>query len=691
MRSGSRARLAGKLAAAAVAAVLGTSLLVQPASGDPAGDFTGIDGGTYAAGWTAAVDGPQPYNGIAPDLAVPITMSDGTVLKADIIHPADNGRVPDTRRPVVLQMQGYGKMPMLIGQALLSIPGIQDVLLPWLASLNLPGVGLDGIFDMTRQLDSGAVSAAIQDWALAHAGYTLVQVDIRGTGTSEGKWQVFGEREKQDMVEVIDWITRQSWSDGNVGTMGISFTGISAMEVADRNPPGLKAIFAYEPSADIFTDIAGSGGAVGAGFLVPWLIGVNFLKMIPDVEALLVGKFDPAQQLEWLRDRIADPAVLVDKVLNGYTAMAPSQLTPSTQEIYDPESGFRQGLKIDPSKVEVPTFVVDAWWDLFGSTPTDTYNTMPLPLEQKKLIMGEGYHLGSGVAGFGHPGMPPRLDVLQRAWFDKWLRGIDNGIDRYSPLTLKQQGGGWVTSLEYPNNAITYRRMYLNDIPSGTTQSSLYDGGLSAAPPATPRDLTVAPGVLSLCSRDAARIAAGIVSIIQACGDDSRIWEMNGLTFTSAPVAEPTTISGAINMHLNVVHDAADGYWVVTLNDVAPDGASREITTGQLVSSLRQIDDAASLKSPNGDYTQPAYYLDMDRRQPTVPGEAVTLDIAMTPMEAVLAPGHRLRIDVYASNFPKGVPILPILVDSGLKPQHVRLDPNAPSWVNIPLSAAVPE
>lgn len=688
-----RTRLSAVKYVALVAALLiCVPLIASRASADSHAGFTGIDGGGYRSGWTAAVDGPQPYNGIAPDLAVPITMSDGTVLKADIIHPARDGRIAGGRRPVILQMQGYGKLPILIGQALLDIPGIKNVLLPWVASLNIPGIGLDGIFDLTRQLDSGAVQAAAQDWALAHAGYTLVQVDMRGTGTSDGDWQVFGDREKKDTAEVVDWITRQPWSDGNVGTMGVSFTAISALQATAYHPKGLKAVFAYEGSGDIFNDIAGPGGGVGVGFLVPWMIGVNAAKMVPDVEALVTGRFDPAQELQWLKDRVADPLTLVDKVANGYTAMTPSQLTRSTRDLLDPNSAFRRGLKLDTAAITTPTFMIGSWFDIFGDSPTRTFDSIPLPLRQKKLIMGDGYHAGSGVAGFGHPGMPPRLDVLQRAWFDHWLRGIDNGIDRYSPLTVKQQGGGWIAAGEFPATGVTYRRMYLDDIASGTGHYSGYDGGLSATRRQRGvQDLTVAPGLLSLCGRDTARIWAGATSIIEACAEDSRVWETDGLTFTSNPVVDPTVISGPIAVHLNVVHDATDGYWVTTLNDVAPDGSSREIATGQLVASLRQVDDADSEKAPDGDYIRPAYFLDLDKRQLVTPGKPVTLDIALTPIDAVLQPGHRLRVDVYADNFPKGLPMMPVLIDSGLKPEQLRLDPAAPSWVNVPLNTAIPQ
>ena len=177
----------------------------------------------------------------------------------------------------------------------------------------------------------------------------------------------------------------------------------------------------------------------------------------------------------------------------------------------------------------------------------------------------------------------------------------------------------------------------------------------------------------------------GLLSIIVACGDDSRIQETNGLTFTSEPVTAPTTISGRIAVRLNTVQDAADGYWATTLNDVAPDGQSRVLSSGQLMASLREIDDASSSRSANGDYTDPRAFTSLDHHQLTVPGEPTVLNIALPATEAILPPGHRLRVDVYAGDFPKALPILPMLMDTGLMPQHVQLDPNEPSFVNVPV------
>ncbi len=683
------ARRAAVLAALAVT----VTLLTPIADAETSGEFTGIDGGGYAAAWTAAVDGPQPYGEIYNDLAIPVTMSDGTVLKLDVARPGNGGRAADAALPTIVQFETYSKVAVNLASALLQIPGVDEVLLPFIASIGAPpGSGLENLTALSQQLDSGVLQAAAHNFDLVKGGYNLVHVDIRGTGTSEGKWQMFGDKERQDAAEVIDWITSQPWSDGSVGLTGTSATGIAALRAADTGNPAVKAVWSYVPSGDLIDDIVAPGGGVGFGFAAFWPMAVNMAKFAPDVEAIIAGRFDPAQQLKWLQDRLADPLTMMDVIANAYTAMNTGQLTPNTRALIGADSDLRNGLKSNTDRITAPSFIVSAWWDLFGSTPTETYNDMPTAPEQKKLIVGEGYHVGAGIAGFGDPGMPPRLDALQRAWFEKWLKGIDNGIDKYSPLTLKEQGGQWISSDAYPTQPEdTYQRMYLNDLRSGTA-NSVYDGGLSATPKeGAVNDLTVAPGILSLCSRDTARIWAGVPSIIMACSEDSRIWEMNGLTFTSSPVTEPTVISGAINAHLNTVLDNPDGFWVVTVNDVSPDGRSRELSSGQLVTSIRQIDESQSTRSANGDYIRPEYYMDIDRRETVLPGQPVVLDIAIGATQAVLQPGHRLRVDVYASDFPKALPPTLVLLDSRLAPQHLRLDPNEPSWVNIPLSAVIPD
>lgn len=301
--------------------------------------------------------------------------------------------------------------------------------------------------------------------------------------------------------------------------------------------------------------------------------------------------------------------------------------------------------------------------------------------------MGDNYHITPGFDMRGAAyNEPPRLDVLHRAWFDKWLTGIDNGIEKYGPVTLKQQGGGWTTTTGFPHPGVEYQRMYLSAAPSGTGGHSRRDGSLVAAKPADNARLTVAPGLRSICSRDSAQSTARITGILPFCSTDERFREAEGLTFTSTPVPEEVTISGPIALHLNTVLDATDGYWTTTVNDVAHDGKSTVLTSGQLVVSVREVDDSRSKRSKNGDYTDPVPYIELERHKPLVPGQPTTVDIQVTATEAVLKPGHRLRIDVFASNFPKGQPLGPFFFPSGAKPRHLQLDPSAPSFVNIATS-----
>src|SRR5690606_25778327 len=112
---------------------------------------------------------------------------------------------------------------------------------------------------------------------------------------------------------------------------------------------------------------------------------------------------------------------------------------------------------------------------------------------------------------------------------------------------------------------------------------------------------------------------------------------------------------------------------------------STVLSSGQLMASLSVIDESLSSRSANGDYTGPRPHASLETRQLVTPGEPVTPDIRLPATHAVLQPGHRSRVDVFAGHLPQGLPILTMLADTGLRPQHLQLDPNRPSFVNIPV------
>ncbi|MBL1075729.1 CocE/NonD family hydrolase [Nocardia sp. 2] len=673
-------RLLSRSLLAVAAAALAFTQFVTPTAA--AVTATGPDGGAAGAEWAATHDNPQLYPNVYIEWDVPITMSDGTVLKSNVYHPADaSGRPIDTPTPTIVNFTPYTKLGSMIGDSAFSIPVLSDLIVQLARNLDLTGTPISGLTDLTKALGGGLIRTFTVDRQLIRSGYTQVVVDVRGTGFSQGNWNLLGEREQQDTLETIDWASRQPWSTGDIGMTGVSYSGLNQLQAAAEQPPALKAIFPVVPSRNPFRDLVAPGGAIGVAFMPMWLAAVNGGKLVPDMTALLQGRFD----MKWLADRLSDPFTFVDALLEVFLQPNIDQLSPKVKQLLDSGSDMRQAWETDPARITVPTFISGGWHDVFVASQADVFRRIPLPAGQKQILIGDGYHISNGNES-GRPGQPPRMDVLQRAWFDKWLKGIDNGIDTYGPVTMKEQGGTWITASGFPQEEETeYRRMYLSPIPSGTGGHSVHDGSLVDAPTEWPETLTVAPGLTGLCSRDAAQETIGIVSIIDACGKDSRIWESNGLTFTSSPVAEPTTLSGPIAVHLNTVHDATDGYWVATVNDVAPDGTSTTLSSGQLVASLRALDESRSTRLPNGDYTDPVPDLSLSTRQPTQPGVPVALDISIAGVDAVLQPGHRLRVDVYAGNFPKGLPPLAILMDTGLRPQHLLLDPAEPSYVNIPV------
>ncbi|MBH0778317.1 CocE/NonD family hydrolase [Nocardia bovistercoris] len=676
-------KYAFRAAVASVAAAMLVPLLSTGAAAAPVS--TGPDGGAAGAAWTATEDAVQPYPRVFIEWDVPITMSDGTVLKGNVYRPADaSGRPVDVPTPTVVNLTPYTKLVSNLADHAQSIPGLSDALIDLLRRFDLTGTPLSGLTDLTKAFGGGELRNFSVDRQLIQGGYTQVVVDVRGTGFSQGEWDLLRDREQQDTVEVIDWASRQPWSNGRIGMSGLSYSAINQVQAAAKQPPALQAIFPVVPGSDLVNDVLAPGGGFGFSFIPLWLTSINTLKWVPDLQSVVTGQFD----WQWLADRSASPLTFMDVFLNAYTSTRFQDADPRLMELLNDSSDARQQYLSDPSAIRVPTFVVGGWHDLFTYSESKIYNEIPLPPGHKQLLMGNTYHLNSGNE-YGKPGLPPRIDVLQRAWFDRWLKDIDNGIDGYGPVTLRQQGGGWVSASGFGDSATgdevaTHRRMYLSAARSGTA-AGLYDGSLSATPVSGDAQLTVAPGLTNLCSNDAAQGSAGLLSIIDGCAKDSRIAETNALTFTSAPVTADTAVSGPIAVRLNTVQDAADGYWTVTVNDVAPDGQSTVLSSGQLMASLRAIDEANSTRSADGDYTDPRPFTSLDTRQPTVPGEPTVLDIALTATEAVLRPGHRLRVDVFAGNFPKGLPVLPMLVDTGLRPQHLRLDPSEPSFVNIPL------
>ncbi|WP_336669652.1 CocE/NonD family hydrolase [Tsukamurella sp. USMM236] len=685
-----RPRLRLTLAALLTAFVLiGTSItvpgLVARAGAEPWKPGPGV-AGMINPEWIASHDGPTQYPRMATEWDVPIRMSDGTVLRANIFRPADaSGRAIETKTPTIVNVTPYTKFVSTIATVMTNVPVLFPTLVGVLNMFNFSGTPIGGVDDLRNVLNGGLINTFTVDQKLVQSGYTQVVVDVRGTGNSQGVWDVFGAREQTDTVEVLDWVRQQNWTNGRLGMSGVSYSAINQLQAASKNPAGLQALFPVVPGADIAADIVAPGGGLGVGFLGPWLAIVNILKFIPDLRSLLNGTFD----WKWLQDRLQNPAVFFPELLSGVFSPTVEGLTPTTKQLIDKNSPLRAAYRTALDKITTPTFALGAWNDLFTNTewrlPKDL---SALPTSKKKLIMGDAAH-ATVTNDLGGVNQPTRADVLQKAWFDKWLKDADNGIDNYAPVTVHRMGGGWWQGDTFPEPGQKYQRMYLSSLPSGTAPTALSDNSLQTAPPKIAARRTVGPGLSTLCSNDTGQAMFGLL-VFTGCTKDTRVAEMNALTFTSKPVGKPTVISGPINLRLNTTQDARDAYWSVIVTDVGPDGRSEKISSGQLTTSLRQIDESRSIRTASGDLASPYYQLNIDDRELVKPGQVVPLDIGTHAVSAVLKPGHRLRVDVFALNLIKSMTVGPVTAETQFRPQHVLIDPKQPSYLVVPSDRPLP-
>ncbi|MBT0565887.1 CocE/NonD family hydrolase [Williamsia sp. CHRR-6] len=637
----------------------------------PLGDPTG---GADALAWRQLVDGPSRYPHVAIDRDVHIRMSDGIVLRATVIRPAGVTRAAAQRAyPAVVSINPYNRAILDVIDQLTHAHGLGRLVRGVAGRADLSGTPLAGITDLTRMISGGALDVFGVNRNLVRSGYVQVIVDVRGTGASHGKWQILGPREQQDSVEICRWVTEQDWCDGTFGLAGWSYSAITSLQAADKRPPGLKAVFAIEGCEDIVRDIYITGGLPSA-FIPLWMSVVNGLKWIPN-PAHAVRDLMRGTTAKWLLDRIASPATEAASLGWGF-------LTGHDPRIYD-DPYFRERNPVI-SRIDAPTFLFGAWHDLFGRSATSIYQNLQMEPGRKQLIVADGYHLDVG-SGFGEGSAPPRVDVLERAWFDKWLKGIDNGVDAYGPVTMQQQGGSWTAGESFPRPGVSVRHLHLGASRSGTAAHSTFDGSLGSQPsPAGRTNHTVSPDLRGLRSRDMTQVTAGLTVMFgRDFTHDARYQERGALSFTTPPALARTQISGALNLHLFVSTSGQEGIWAVTVNDVAPDGSSRVVTNGALTVSNRAFDRERSQYAPDGTLLVAHHYLSRKRKLPVPKDVPLPIDVDLVPTDAVIEIGHRLRVDIYAGSVPRYLTVVPDLIRAHGRKQELVLDPDHPSYLTL--------
>ncbi|WP_405164992.1 CocE/NonD family hydrolase [Nocardia sp. NBC_01499] len=605
--------------------------------------------------------GPVRYSKLFGANTVPLSMSDGAILTADILRPGDGAGPAREPLPAIINFTPYNKMINRRGmrwhntlRALAQRVGSSDrQRFTARDVLHTPAGGILEPFAINR--------------TAVRRGYVGLMIDVRGTGTSTGSWDFFQPREQQDYLEAVAWVREQPWCNGEFAVTGVSYGAISALITAGLRPEGLRAVFAIEAGEDPVRELGLTGGVPTPGMLL-WILAVTGFKWLPSVSGLLRA----GMTKQFLRDRIADPAGWVRHAIDiGLTENHPDSFL-------NPMWASKLARFED---ITAPTWIHGGWHDVYNRSNFRMFDRIPLSGGQKQVFVDDSYHLTVG-SGLGAPDSPQALDELQCAFFDRWVKGIDNGIDRYGPITVRRQGGGqWLRHSEFPDPEASVGRLYLNSEITGTATHAGTDAGLSVEPDEIESRLPLPFGRIRMASNNTGILSMGATVLFsRRFATDDRHAEAGAVTFTSEPFAEDTILSGPMNLHLNAEAEGQDAFWSITICDVEPNGASVPITRGALLSTLRAIDTAAS-GYLDGELLFPLHTLTAESVLPVTPGEPFAIDIEINPTEALLRAGHRLRIAVSRTSFPRH--LIPPWKQRTITGQTIVLDPAHPSYLTL--------
>ena len=444
------------------------------------------------------------------------------------------------------------------------------------------------------RLTDGTVASDEQEmiW-FAGEGYAGIRIDIRGTGESTGLCpDEYTEQEIQDGVDAIAWIAAQPWCTGAVGMTGYSWTGFNGLQIAARRPPALKAVSTGYSTDDRYADdVHYRGGLVDAMDMLHWSVCMHAWQARPPVPRI----YGPGWREAWLERLELEPWI-------AHWLRHPHR-----------DAYWRHGSACeDFAAIEAAVLCVAGWTDGYTDSAFRVLAGLAGP---RKAIVGPWGH---NDPIHGPPS--PQVGILaeQTRWWDRWLKGIDSGIDGDPMLVAFEQDpvppaprladrpGRWVAEEAWPSPRVVERELALGH------------GTLGGDPGAE--------AVLPIESVQTVGLDGGSWTADGKSDDlplDQRGEEALSLCFTSDPLDASFAILGHARVRLAITADQPVAMVSVRLSEVAEDGTSLLVTRGQL-----------NLCHRHGH----------DRPEACVPGEEMAVEVPLDAIAHRFRAGSRLRI-----------------------------------------------
>ncbi len=576
---------------------------------------------------------PNDYE-VAVDSNVMVTLRDGVKLATDIYRPARGGKALDEKFPVILERTPYGKTRV-----------------------------------SRSEVDRGETRSRPRPEVaetFVRAGYIVIYQDCRGRHASEGEFIKYLS-DGEDGFDTVQWIEKQPWCNGKVATMGLSYAAHTQVALACLAPPALSAMVV---DCGGFSNAYQSGIRSGGAFemkQVTWAFNQAKESTLAQSDVRVREALAAEDLITWFKHMPWKPGHSPVKWAPEYEDYLFEQWTHGAFSDYWKQLGIYTEGWYDQF-ADVPQIHMSSWYDAYIRTATDNYTG----LKKRKrgpvrLIMGPWTHgdrskSWSGDVDFGEAStidgnLARNWRELRLRWFDHWVRGVANGVDKEPAVRLflmgggsgrrnaagrMQHGGRWITGDDWPLPAVKSTPFYLHadgllsaEKPPANAAPISYDYDPSNPVPTLGGPLTSGQPVFeggAFDQREHERFFGcknpGMPLAARA----------DVLVFETPPLAHDVAIAGPVTVKLHVSSNCIDTDFTAKLIDVYP--PNEDYPRGY---AMNLCDGILRCRYRNA----------WEKPEMMTPGAVVEITIEPFATCNLFKAGHRIRLDVSSSNFPR--------------------------------------
>jgi len=449
------------------------------------------------------------------------------------------------------------------------------------------------------------------------AGYVLVVQDCRGRGKSEGAWDPF-RYDAEDGYDTQEWIGQQPWCNGSIGTAGGSYVGWTQWAPAPKRSRYLKAMAPTVPFGNAY-DLAYTGGAFQLALLMGWGAGVGGVTLSPE-KTEEAFRYLP---LSTYGDQFAKKVPYLNEWVKHHT--------------YD-DYWRQRGIDYRYADVAIPVLNIGGWYDIFSKATLDLVTQVHAISVDREIrrnqfaIIGPWSHrVGATKVGELDFGTDAALKVAEKQfqWFEYWLKGHETGVQDWPAYYLFIMGENrWRGESEWPLKRTRFTSYFIHS--DGRAASLKGDGEMNTTPPGEER-----PDQFEYDGNNPVPSVGGNNLSAANAGphDQTRVEEREDvLIYTTPALVEDLEVTGPVKLILWAASSAQDTDFTGKLVDVYPDGKPYNLCDGIVRAQYRNGADRPSLLEP---------------------GQVTRFEVDLWVTSNVFRRGHRVRLEVSSSNFPR--------------------------------------